>query len=81
MDDKEALENGQMHGGEQQQHEEELNNRFNQNQDVEEDIEIKKEVEESIQEISGINGNQNEGENNIEQEGGEIRTVITPTNQ
>lgn len=67
--------------GEQQQHEEELNNRFNQNQDVEEDIEIKKEVEESIQEISGINGNQNEGENNIEQEGGEIRTVITPTNQ
>ena len=81
MDDKEALENGQMRGGEQQQHEEELNNRFNQNQDVEEDIEIKKEVEESIQEISGINGNQNEGENNIEQEGGEIRTVITPTNQ
>jgi CdvA-like coiled-coil domain len=82
MDDKEALENGQMHGGEQQQqHEEELNNRFNQNQDVEEDIEIKKEVEESIQEISGINGNQNEGENNIEEEGGEIRTVITPTNQ
>ena len=83
MDDKEALENGQMHGEEQQQqqHEEELNNRFNQNQDVEEDIEIKKEVEESIQEISGINGNQNEGENNIEQEGGEIRTVITPTNQ
>jgi hypothetical protein len=81
MDDKEALENGQMHRGEQQQQEEELNNRFNQNQDVEEDIEIKKEVEESIQEISGINGNQNEGENNIEQEGGEIRTVITPTNQ
>ena len=83
MDNKEALENGQMHEGEeqQQQHEEELNNRFNQNQDVEEDIEIKKEVEESIQEISGFNGNQNEGENNIEQEGGEIRTVITPTNQ
>ena len=43
-------------------------------------MEIKKEVEESIQEISGINANQNEGENNIEQESGEIRTVITPTN-
>jgi hypothetical protein len=38
-------------------------------------------VEESIQEISGINANQNEGENNnIEQESGEITTVITPTN-
>lgn len=85
MDDKETLENGQMHEGQQQlqqlqQQEEDLNNRFNQNQDLEEDIEIKKEVEESIQEISGINANQNEGENNIEQESGEIRTVITPTN-
>lgn len=85
IDDKETLENGQMHEGQQQlqqlqQQEEDLNNRFNQNQDLEEDIEIKKEVEESIQEISGINANQNEGENNIEQESGEIRTVITPTN-
>jgi hypothetical protein len=86
MDDKETLENGQMHEGQQQQlqiqqqQEEEFNNRFNQNQELEEDMEIKKEVEESIQEISGINANQNEGENNIEQESGEIRTVITPTN-
>ena len=84
MDDKETLEHGQMreeqHQHQQQEEEEELNNRFNQNQDLEEDIEIKKEVEESIQEISGTNGNQNEGENNIEQERGEIRTVITPTN-
>jgi hypothetical protein len=89
MDDKETLENGQMHEGQQQdqqqlqiqqQQEEEFNNRFNQNQELEEDMDIKKEVEESIQEISGINANQNEGENNIEQESGEIRTVITPTN-
>ncbi len=92
MDDKETLENGQMYEGQQQQlqiqqldqqqeEEEEFNNRINQNQELEEDMEIKKEVEESIQEISGINANQNEGENNnIEQESGEIRTVITPTN-
>jgi hypothetical protein len=91
MDDKETLENGQMHEGQQQRQQqihqqdqqqqvEEFNNRFNQNQELEEDMEIKKEVEESIQEISGINANQNEGENNIEQESGEIRTVITPTN-
>jgi hypothetical protein len=84
MDDKETLENGQMHEGQQQdqqqQQVEEFNNRFNQNQELEEDMEIKKEVEESIQEISGINANQNEGENNIEQESGEIKTVITPTN-
>jgi hypothetical protein len=91
MDDKEALENVQMHEGQQQlqiqqqdqqqqQQVEEFNNRFNQNQELEEDLEIKKEVEETIQEISGINANQNEGENNIEQENGEIKTVITPTN-
>jgi len=92
MDDKETLENGQMYEGQQQQlqiqqldqqqqEEEEFNNRINQNQELEEDMEIKKEVEESIQEISGINANQNEGENNnIEQESGEITTVITPTN-
>jgi hypothetical protein len=90
MDDKETPENGQMHEGQQQQRQiqiqqqdqqvEEFNNRFNQNQELEEDMEIKKEVEESIQEISGINENQNEGENNIEQESGEVRTVITPTN-
>jgi len=92
MDDKETLENGQMYEGQQQQLQiqqldqqqqevEEFNNRINQNQELEEDMEIKKEVEESIQEISGINANQNEGENNnIEQESGEIRTVITPTN-
>jgi len=92
MDDKETLENGQMYEGQQQQLQiqqldqqqqevEEFNNRINQNQELEEDMEIKKEVEESIQEISGITTNQNEGENNnIEQESGEIRTVITPTN-